>query len=179
MTEPALVTAATLLVTVTVAALAAPAAAQTAGLAAGPSLTADLAAGDGVYVTDLSGRRRKGTVRETSRAGLSFTDGSRSWTLTSTEVRKIELQDPLLNGAGYGMATVAGIVVAGCAAIGSRPGECAFALVYSLPGIAIGGAIGALVDALQHETVYDRAPQVTVVPVVSGDRIGAEFALRW
>ena len=76
------------------------------------------------------------------------------------------------------MATVAGIVAVGCAAIGSEPGECAFALIYSLPGIALEAGIGALVDAQQHETVYDRGTHAAVVPLLARERIGAQLAVR-
>ena len=165
------------------AALAAPSAAQTTGPATGPAVSANLAAGDGVYVTDLAGQRRKGTVQEASGAGLSFTDGTRSWTLANAEIQKIELQEPLRNGAAYGMATIAGIVAVGCAAVGSRPGECAFAMIYSLPGLAIGAGIGAgigaFVDAHQHEAVYDRRTYAAVVPLVSREQLGAQLAVRW
>ncbi len=172
-------TAATLAAAVIVAGLGAPTAAQTTGRTTGPAGIASLAAGAGVYITDLAGERRKGTVQEASGAGVSFTNGRESWTLASTDIQKIELQDPLRNGAAYGMATVAGLVAVGCAAAGSRPGECTYTLIYSLPAIAIGAGIGALVDSRQHEAVYDRRTHAAVVPLVSRDRVGAQLAVRW
>ena len=91
--------AATLAVAGGGATLAPPSAAQTAGPATGPAVRANLAPGDGVYVTDLAGQRRKGTVQEASGTDLSFTDGTQSWTLARADIQKIELQDPLRNGA--------------------------------------------------------------------------------
>ena len=161
--------------TAIVSALTAPTAAQTTA----PAGTASLAAGTGVYITDLGGERRKGTVQESSGAGVSCTNGRASWTLARADIRKIELQDPLRNGAGYGAATVVGLVAAACSVVGSLPGECAYTLIYSMPVIAIGAGIGALVDSLRHETVYDRETRATVEPLVSRDRVGAQLAVRW
>ena len=68
--------------------------------------------GDGVYVTDAAGRRLKGAISDVSSGGLVVTHGGRAWTVAVADVRRIDLQDPLANGIGYGMAAVAGSISA-------------------------------------------------------------------
>ena len=82
--------------------------------------------GAGVYVTDAAGRRLKGTLGEVSSTGLVVTHRGQAWTVAGADVREIELQDPLANGIGYGMAAVAGPISAVCLAGGSHPGECTY-----------------------------------------------------
>lgn len=136
--------------------------------------------GEGVYVT-AGGRRLKGTLSDVSSAGLVVTRGREAWTVAVAAVRRIERQDPLANGIGYGMAMVAGSISAVCFAGGSRPGECAYVLLYASPVVALGGAVGAVVDALRHETVY-RAPgsmHASVSPIVSHGSLGARVSVAW
>ena len=137
--------------------------------------------GQGIYVTDAAGRRLKGTLSDVSSAGLVVTHGGQAWTVAVADVRRIERQDPLANGLGYGMATVAGSISAVCFAGGSRPGECAYVLLYAFPVVALGGAVGAVVDALRHETVYRAAGsmQASVSPIVSPGILGARVSVAW
>ncbi len=137
--------------------------------------------GEGVYVTDAAGRRLKGTLGDVSSARLVVTHGSQAWTVAVADVRRIERQDPLANGIGYGIATVAGSISAVCLAGGSRPGECAYVLLYTSPVVALGGAVGALVDALRHKTVYRAAGsmQASVSPIVSHGSLGAQVSVAW
>ena len=46
--------------------------------------------GDGVYVTDATGKRIKGDVTDVSPTGLAITDGRDTWTLAESEVSKKE-----------------------------------------------------------------------------------------
>ena len=110
--------------------------------------------GEGVYVTDAAGRRLKGTLSDVSSAGLVVTHRGQAWTVAVADVQRIDLQDPLANGIGYGMAAVAGPIAAVCLAGGSHPGECTYVLLYAFPVVALGGVVGAVVDALRHKTVY-------------------------
>ena len=123
--------------------------------------------GEGVYVTDAAGRRLKGTISDVSSAGLVVTHGGQAWTVAAADVRRIDRQDPLANGIGYGMATVAGPISALCFSGGGHPGECAYVLLYAFPVVALGGAVGGLVDALRHKTVYRAAwsMQASVSPI--------------
>ena len=140
-----------------------------------------LGPGEGVYVTDAAGRRLKGTLSDVSSAGLVVTHGGRAWTVAVADVRRIERQDPLANGIGYGMATVAGSISAVCFAGGSRAGECAYVLLYASPVVALGGAVGAVVDALRHKTVYRAAGSMhaSVLPIVSHGSLGARVSVAW
>lgn len=137
--------------------------------------------GDGVYVTDAAGRRLKGAISDVSSGGLVITHGGRAWTVAVADVRRIDLQDPLANGIGYGMAAVAGSISAVCLAGGSNPGECTYVLLYALPVVALGGVAGAVVDALRHKTVYRAAGsiQASVSPVVSRGSLGARVSVAW
>ena len=86
--------------------------------------------GEGVYVTDATGRRLKGTLSDVSSTGLVVTHRGQSWTVAAADVRRIDLQDSLRNGTAYGMVAVAGPITAVCGAGGSHPGECAYMLLY-------------------------------------------------
>ena len=138
--------------------------------------------GEGVYVTDAAGRRRKGTLSDVSSAGLVVTHGGQAWTVAAADVRRIDRQDSLANGIGYGMATVAGSISALCFAGGSHPGECSYVLLYAFPVVALGGAVGGLVDALRHKMVYRAGgsmQQASVSPIVSHGSLGARVSVAW
>ena len=137
--------------------------------------------GEGVYVTDAAGRRLKGTLSEVSSTGLEVTHRGQAWTVAAADVREIELQDSLRNGIAYGMVAVAGPISAVCGAGGSHPGECAYVLLYAFPVVAIGGAVGGVVDALRHRTVYRAAGsvQASVSPIVSRGSLGAQVSIIW
>ena len=136
---------------------------------------------DGVYVTDTAGRRLKGAISDVSSAGLVVTHGGRAWTVAVADERRIDLQDPLANGIGYGMAAVAGPLSAVCFAGGSHLGECTYVLLYAFPVVALGGVVGAVVDALRHKTVYRAAGsmQASVSPIVSRGSLGARVSVAW
>ena len=137
--------------------------------------------GEGVYVTDAAGRRLKGTLGEVSSTGLVVTHQGQAWTVAVADVRRIDLQDPLANGIGYGMAAVAGPLSAVCLAGGSHPGECTYVLLYAFPIVALGGAVGAVVDALRHKTVYRAAGsvQASVSPIVSRGSLSTQVSISW
>ena len=137
--------------------------------------------GEGVYVTDAAGRRLKGTLSDMSSAGLVVTHEGQTWTVAVADVRRIDRQDRLSNGIGYGMAMVAGSISAVCFAGGSRPGECTYVLLYAFPVVALGGAVGAVVDALRHRTVYRAtvSTQASVSPIMSHRSLGAQVSVAW
>ena len=76
--------------------------------------TGDLRRGVGVYVTDADGRRLKGTISEVSSTELTVTQLRDTWTWTPTDVRKIELQDPLKNGIWRGLAVGVAMLYGNC-----------------------------------------------------------------
>ena len=55
--------------------------------------------GEGVYVTDAAGRRLKGTLSDVSSTGWWVTHRGQAWTVAAADVREIDLQDSLRNGA--------------------------------------------------------------------------------
>ena len=137
--------------------------------------------GEGVYVTDAAGRRLKGTISDVSSTELMVTHRGQAWTVAGADVRKIDLQDSLANGIGYGMVAVAGPISAACGASGGHPGECAYVLLYAFPVVAIGGVVGGIVDALRHKTIYRAAGSVkaSVSPIVSHGSLGTQVSVAW
>ena len=138
--------------------------------------------GDGVYVTDASGRRVKGTISALSPTALMVTRREETWTLTSSDVRRIERQDSWANGLAYGIMTGAASFYGMCHGIGAR--ECGWWLIQPRVGgafMAVGGVVGVVVDALRHKTVY-RAPgsrRVRFSPTVSPESLGTQVSISW
>ena len=137
--------------------------------------------GDPVYVTDSRSQRRKGNIETVSDQDLTLKAGNRSWTVARADVQRIERQDPLWNGMGYGIAAAAAPLAVACLATGGNAGECAYVLGYAAPLIAVGAGAGALVDALRHKTVYwqDHDIEARIAPVVSRKSLGAALSLTW
>lgn len=139
-----------------------------------------LSVGDGIYITDIKGRRLKGHVRSVSSAALEVTDGRTSWSFAETELLNVERQDPLRNGALTGIAVGVGVAVAACTLGGS--GECAYSnILYGYPAIAFGGFLGTMIDAVLHRTVVDLSGRssMKLAPVISDRGIGARVAAVW
>ena len=155
--------------------------------------TGDLRRGVGVYVTDADGRRLKGTISEVSSTELTVTQWLDRWTLAPTDVRKIELQDPLKNGIWWGLAVGAATVSGSCfsrlytkALCGSGSDSAAAAILgvlfHGLPYAAIGAVVGGLVDASSiHTTLYE-APgttRLTLSPTLSPGGAGVQVSVGW
>ena len=117
--------------------------------------------GDGVYITDATGKRIKGDVTDVSPTGLEITDGRDTWTLAESEVSKIELQDPVETGIWLGIGIAVGSTIAVCAM--ER---------------AAGAGIGWYMDATNHKTIYRKsgAARLRIAPVVSKERLGAQVS---
>ena len=138
-----------------------------------------LGVGDGVYITEVNGRRLKGDVRSVSSTALEVTDGRNAWRFAETEMLNVKRQDALRNGALVGLAVGVGIAGAACKLGG---GGCVYGVIrYGYPAIAIGAFLGLMVDAAWHRTVLDLSGSSRVVlsPVISDQAIAARVAAAW
>ena len=135
--------------------------------------------GDGVFVTDTTGRRLKGTVSDLSSTALVATHEGEAWTVAAADLHRVERQDTLANGIAYGVLIATGSLVGLCVANGrSRCGH----FLYYMPYVPIlGGVVGLVVDAHRHKTIYRAAgsTRVAVVPMVSHERLGAQVWVGW
>ena len=125
--------------------------------------------GDGVYVTDATGRRIKGRVSGVSSAMLQITDGHDSWTLDEDEVNAIELQDSVENGIWIGIGVALASTFAMCGMEGTGNGACYATLYAFWPTLGAGAGLGWYLDAKNHKTVYQKsgAARLSVSPLVS------------
>lgn len=137
--------------------------------------------GDGVYVTDATGRRIKGDVMDLSPTGLEFTDGRDVWTLADSDVSKIELQDPVDTGIWLGIGIAVGSAVAVCAVERAAGADVCVSGYFLLPAMGAGAGIGWYLDATTHKTIYQKsgAARLRIGPVVSKERLGAQVSLGW
>ena len=142
----------------------------------------ELRPGDGVYITDAAGWRVKGTISDLSSTGLVVTDGRATWTLADTEVRKIELQDPVDSGIWVGVGIGLGAlttVLLFTDDIGEQRLE-ALGFLF-VPLVGGGAAVGGFVDAVTHKTIF-QAPgsaRVAVSPMLAKDQLGARMSVSW
>ena len=135
--------------------------------------------GDGVYVTDTSGQRVKGAIRDVSSSGLTIARGREIWTLTDPEITKIERQDPVWTGVVTGAGIGYGVLFAYC--LRGDYSDCFAAGVYAYPFVAATAALGALWDFTTHKTLYE-APghsRVAVAPMLERERFGAQVSVTW
>ena len=138
-----------------------------------------LARGDGVHLTDSTGRRVTGTIEDISSTGLTMTHGHEIWTLRAPEITRIERQDPLWTGAAIGAGIRYGALVAYCLR-GDYSG-CAAAGAAAYPFVAATAALGILWDLATHKTLYE-APgdaQVSVVPMQREEQVGVQLSVTW
>lgn len=138
--------------------------------------------GDGVYVTDGTGRRIKGDVTDVSATGLAITDGRDTWMLAEGELSKIELQDPVDTGIWLGIGIAVGSTLAICAIERVAGADYCYTGYYGfLPALATGAGIGWYKDATTHKTIYQRegTAGLRISPVVSKERLGAQVSLGW
>ena len=107
--------------------------------------------GDGVHVTDSTGRRIKGAITDVSSTGLTIRRGRETWTLTAPEITKVERQDPIWHGAVAGAGIGYGAVFAFCLRGGFS--DCFAAGAYAHRFVAAAAALGLLWDASTHKTL--------------------------
>ena len=137
--------------------------------------------GDGVYVTDATEHRIKGTISDISSTTLVVTHRGQARTVTDANVRKIDRQDSWVNGIAYGMLTTGGSISALCWAGKSNARECGYVLLYAFPVIAVGGVLGGVIDAFKHKTVYRSSGSIraSVSPIVAHRSLGTHVRITW
>ena len=144
-----------------------------------------LTSGDVVYVTEATtGRRTRSLVRDLSPTTLTLTGGLSSWTLAEPEIKRLDVRDPVKNGAWWGFVVGLGIGFAlahpGCSYDGEQcpPG---LSTMIGSPVGAIGAGVGAIVDFFKLQTVYRRQDpaSVTVAPAARNDGVGARVSVVW
>lgn len=151
-----------------------------AASSAGPVDTlTDLAAGEAVRVETIGGQRLKGDVGDVTPVELTIVEDGRSVAVPSADVRTVRKQDSLLNGVLLGI----GAGMAGTAVVSGNfcPEEGACGLIVMSASMSAGVALGAVVDAFMHRTLYHRPgdPQVRVTPLVSPKHVGARVSVHW
>jgi hypothetical protein len=123
---------------------------------------------DTVEVTDVSGQKVKGQLRQLTNTTIEvFTDNT-ARTFDRASVQRIVLRDSVSNGTQAGALAgaipmlVTGLLInGGCR---NEGGNC-LGIVIGLTGIgaAVGAGLGAAVDIASHEVVYDQGPPKTVI----------------
>ena len=106
-------------------------------------------------------------------------ENGRAVAVPSADVRVVRKQDSLVNGVLLG--TAGGMVGTAVVSGNFCPGEGACGLIVMSASMGAGIALGAVVDAFMHGTLYRRpgVAQVRVTPVVSPNRMGARVSVRW
>ena len=139
----------------------------------------DLVVGEAVHVETIGGRSLKGDIGDVTPVELTIVENGRSIAVPSTDVRVVRKQDSLVNGVLFG--TAAGVVGTAVVSGNFCPGEGACALIVMSSSMSAGVALGAVVDAFIHGTLYRRpgVAQVRVTPVVSPNRMGARVSVQW
>lgn len=97
-------------------------------------------------------------------------------------LRRIERQDSLANGLTYGFLISWASFYGACKALGAHSCE-VYAMHPRFAGrfMLIGAAVGTLVDASMHQTVYRAraSGRPTVAPILSNGRFGARVSVGW
>ena len=137
--------------------------------------------GQTIVVTDTSGQRTTGKVRDVSTSPPSLViavPGPR--TFHADSVAEIRTTDRLLNGALIGAGVGTGLAVWDYLIDPSEPGNGAiFAVAIGL-GTAIGAGIDALIDG--RRVVYRPGGQkrsLAIAPIAARDRRGVQVAVRF
>jgi hypothetical protein len=135
--------------------------------------------GRAVVVTDVNGRRTRGTVADVSPTSLVLL-GPDGRTYGANEVDAIRTTpDSPWSGALWGAAVGAGLATGDYLVDPSEPGNAA---IFAA-AIGLGAAIGAGIDALVNRhgrLLYApprRQPRVRLAPVLSPDRRGALLSI--
>ena len=142
----------------------------------------ELRRGVGIYITDETGQRIKGRVSDLSGASLTVETRNGARSLTTSAIRRIELQDSIDSGIWIG----AGLAVAGsyvsCYAESRSANDFCYGTAYLfLPALAVSAFVGAMVDASMHKKLYEApgAKRVTVAPAVSRAGLGLRASIEW
>ena len=141
-----------------------------------------LRSGDRVYVTDAEGRRIRGDIIDLSSDAVSLTDGRATWTLTDTEVSRIERADSLKNGMWIGGGLTFAGAIAWCHLVESRGSGYCYSTFYTLPiSLGLGVGLSALFDANRREKLYEvsGSPDVRLAPVLTQGGAGARLSVGW
>ena len=130
--------------------------------------------GDDVYVTDAAGQRIQGRISDVSSSILAITAGRKIWTLADGDIRRIELQDRVDTSIWLGI----GIAAAGAGVLWAV--ERANGGIF-LSALGAGAGLGWFLDASTHKTIYRKsgAARLSVSPVVSTERVGAQMSVGW
>ena len=148
----------------------------------------DLKPGDPISIIDTGERRTRGTLQALTASTLSLLTHGEPRTFEAAHIAKISVRDPILNGAliGLGIGAVPGIVLGRfvgtyCENEAGRGCERAPIVVTALFA-AVGAGIGAGIDGLFEQVVYDssrRTPAVTLLPTVATGRQALTVSVAW
>ena len=127
-----------------------------------------------VYVTNAAGQRIQGRISDVSSSILAITAGRKIWTLADGDIRRIELQDRVDTSIWLGI----GIAAAGAGVLWAV--ERANGGIF-LSALGAGAGLGWFLDASTHKTIYRKsgAARLSVSPVVSTERVGAQMSVGW
>jgi len=147
--------------------------------------TGALRSNDRIYLTDATGRRVTGSVRELSDTSLLLAKGSDLRRVAGADITKIERRDSIENGLWLGLGAGVGAFAMACKA-DRDPEHCPYRFhSLGLPTVAVGMTLGALIDRSIRRTFLLAPAQKSVVdvvlrPVLSVDRnaILASFTFR-
>lgn len=147
---------------------------------------ARVAAGDVVYVTDASGATIKGKLAALTDDEVQIVLAAGRRSVAAADVRRIQRQQPdsPLTGVAIGAAIGA---IPGIYWLIADPNECTGMCPGEYVAIGVGALVGGLIDraVTKKVTVYsaeapgDRAPRVTIAPLVMRDRKGVQVALTF
>ena len=142
--------------------------------------------GDVVYVTDTTNTTIRGTLAELTdeTMAVKIKDDLRS--VSATEVRRIQWQQPDSPLAGVLIGAAAG-AIPGIYWLAADPNECSGMCPEEYALIGIGAVVGGLIDhaITRRVTVYTagtssgRAKTVTIGPLVRRNRNGVQIALKF
>lgn len=145
------------------------AAQQSGGLS---HLVGELRPGDGVYVGMTNGQRIKADVSHLGADSLMLSNGL---TLAERDIRVIQVQDPLWTGAAIGLGV--GVALMATQPVGSDSPAAVVSGVALLLGLP--AAVGAMIDASVHRTVYPGTRTVQLSPTLTREGLGAQLSVGW
>jgi hypothetical protein len=169
----------------------APASAQPAGQGSVTTptsavMTAGVAVGDVMYVTDTTGATIKGELAALTDDAMQVKVRADLREIAAADVRRIEWQRPdsFLTGVVIGAAVgaIPGIyylAVDPNECSGMCPGEYALIVIGAVVGGVIDHAIKTTVTVYSAEPASGRAGSVTIAPVVMRDRKGVQVAVKF
>ena len=137
--------------------------------------------GQTIVVTDTSGQRIKGKVRDVSTSPPSLEiAGPAPRTFQAAAVAEIRATDRVLNGALIGAGVGTGLALWDYLIDPSEPGN---GIIFGV-AIGLGTAIGAGIDALLdgRRVLYRPGgpkPSLTIAPISARDRRGVQVGIRF